>query len=148
VDTGSRLRLAGEGEGGQLGGPPGDLYVDIEVREHPDYRRAGLDLHCRLPVTFSQAALGATLRVPLLAGEQEDLSIPAGSQSGALFRIKGRGVPRLDGRGRGDLVVSIRIETPKRLTKKARDLLRQLAEEEKEQVAGRGPLERVRDLPG
>jgi molecular chaperone DnaJ len=146
VDDGSRLRLAGEGEAGPRGGPPGDLYVILHVKPHPDFRREGLDLHCRVPVTFSEAALGAALKVPTVNGE-EDLRIPAGVQSGAALRLRGKGVPRLDGRGRGDQVVTVHVETPRRLSRKARQLLQELAgEEQRAAGAGQGLFERVREL--
>jgi molecular chaperone DnaJ len=148
VDEGSRLRLVGEGEGGRRGGPPGDLYVVLHVRDHPDFRRHGNDIHCRVPITFTQAALGATLRVPTVDGD-EDLKIPGGTQSGTSFRLPGGGAPRLGGGGRGDQVVTVHVETPPRLTRRARELLRELAEEE-ETVSrgGQSLFERVRDLLG
>ncbi|MFQ5766704.1 MAG: molecular chaperone DnaJ [Acidobacteriota bacterium] len=146
VDDGSRLRLAGEGEGGRRGGPPGDLYVFLRVAEHPHFRREGLDIHCRLPITFSQAALGAEIRVPTVDGKA-NLKIPAGAQSGESFRLRGKGVPRLNGRGRGDQIVTIQVKTPRRLSRRARALLEELAAEESggERV-GHGLFERVKTL--
>ncbi len=146
VDDGARLRLAGEGEGGMRGGPAGDLYVVLHVKPHPDFRRDGLDIHCRVPISFSQAALGAALQVPTVDGEEE-LSIPAGIQSGASVRLRGKGVPRLDGRGRGDQVVTVHVETPRRLSRRARQLLEELAEEEQRSARqGQGLFDRVREL--
>lgn len=148
VDDGARLRLPGEGEGGRLGGPPGDLYVVLRVRDHPHFRREGDDLHCRIPITFSQAALGATVRVASLDGEH-DLKVPPGLQSGSALRLRGLGVPHLGGRGRGDLVVTLHVETPRRLSRKARELLRDLAgEEERGRAEGVGLFDRVKDLIG
>ncbi|MFQ5669833.1 MAG: molecular chaperone DnaJ [Acidobacteriota bacterium] len=146
VDTGSRLRLLGEGEGGRRGGPPGDLFVVLHVKEHPDFRREGFDLHCRIPITFSQAALGKTVKVPTVSGEAT-LRIPAGVQSGASFRLRGKGVPHLNGSGRGDQIVTVHVETPRHLSRKSRELFRQLAEEESPASGeGQGLFERVRDL--
>jgi molecular chaperone DnaJ len=148
VDEGTRLRLAGEGEGGLSGGPPGDLYVVLHVRPHPDFQRQGDDLHCRVPLTFSQAALGATLQVATVEGESE-LTIPAGTQSGSSFKIRGKGVPRLGGRGRGDQVVTVHVETPRRLSKRSRELLEALAREEGAgRSGGQGLFDRLRDLLG
>ncbi len=134
VDDGSTLRLTGRGHAGGRGGPPGDLYVHLRVRPHDRFTRAGYDLvHVlRLPVT--QAALGAHLAFETLDGT-EDLVVPAGTQTGRMFRLRDRGVPRVDGRGRGDLVVQVEVETPVGLTKAQEALLRQLSEERSEAVA-------------
>lgn len=126
VDSGTRLRMAGQGEPGVNGGPHGDLYIFLEVREHPFFERRGADLYCTIPVTFSQAALGTRLPVPTLHGEY-DLEIPEGTQSGQLFRVKGKGLPNPHG-GRGDLYVSIRVEVPSKLTREQRRLLEQLGQ--------------------
>jgi molecular chaperone DnaJ len=146
VDEGSRLRLSQEGEGGRGGGPPGDLYVVLHVKEHPDFRRDGLDLHCRVPVSFTQAALGTVLQVPTVNGQAE-LKVPAGVQSGTTLRLRGEGVPRLGSGGRGDQVVTLHVETPRRLTRRGRELLEELAEEEgKRARSGQSLFERVREL--
>jgi molecular chaperone DnaJ len=148
VDTGARLRLSGEGEGGSRGGPPGDLYVVLHVREHADFQRDGEDIHCLVPITFSQAALGATISVATVHGEH-DLEISPATQSGARFRLKGQGVPRLGRRGKGDQVVMVHVETPRRLSKQARKLLEELATEEGASVrSGQGLFERVREILG
>lgn len=128
VDTGSRLRLAGEGNAGTEGGPPGDLYIVVEVRPHPIFQRRGDDIYLELPIRFTQAALGAKVKVPTLNGE-EILEIPAGTQTGETFRLRGKGIPRLQGWGKGDQYVVVKIEVPKSLSKRAQDLLRQLDEE-------------------
>lgn len=128
VEPGSRLRVAGEGEAGYHGGPPGDLYVIILVNEHPVFKRQGDDIYCDVPVTFPQAALGTELKVPTLEGE-EKLRIPEGTQSGTVFRLRGKGVLNLNGMGRGDQLVRINVTTPSRLTRRQRELLEQLAEE-------------------
>ena len=127
VDTGSQLRIAGEGEGGLAGGPPGDLYVVVRVAEHAFFKRDGSSLFCEMPVNVAQAALGATLDVPTLDGGTTRLSIPEGTQTGASFRIRGQGVHNLGARGRGDLHVAIRVVTPTRLSAEQKKLLEQLA---------------------
>jgi molecular chaperone DnaJ len=126
VETGTRLKLAGEGEAGVRGGPPGDLYVVITVQEHPIFLRQGDDLYCEIPISFTQAALGAQMEIPTISGRAV-LKIPPGSQTGAEFRIKGKGLPNVRGYGRGDLVARIFVEVPTHLTAKQRDLLEQYA---------------------
>jgi molecular chaperone DnaJ len=125
VDTSTRLRVAGEGEPGPNGGPPGDLYVVLEVKEHPFFERRGADLYCTIPVSIVQAALGTELQVPGLTAE-EKLKIPEGTQSGAVFRIKGKGMPDPRGGGRGDLYYHVRVMTPVKLTREQRKLVEQL----------------------
>jgi molecular chaperone DnaJ len=125
VDTGTRLRVAGEGEPGPNGGPAGDLYVILEVKEHPFFERRGADLYCTIPVSVVQAALGTELQVPGLNGE-ERLKIPEGTQSGAVFRIKGKGMPDPRGGGKGDLYYHVRVMTPVKLTREQRKLVEQL----------------------
>jgi molecular chaperone DnaJ len=145
VDDGMQLRLAGEGEVGGGGARPGDLYVLIHVREHPVFRREGQDLHCGLEITFSQAALGAIRAVPTIDGEHT-LTIPAGTQSGTRFRLKGKGVPALDGRGRGDHYVAVHVRTPEGLDAEQRELFERLSEIEGEPVPDRGLFDRVKDI--
>lgn len=128
VDAGSRLRISGEGESGAYGGEPGDLYVVVNVKEHDYFERDGADLYCMMPVSFSQAALGGEIHVPTLGGENEKLKIPEATQGGTTFRIRGKGIPYLNGRGRGDLFVTLRVMTPQKLTREQRRLLEQLAE--------------------
>lgn len=125
VDTGTRLRVAGEGEPGPNGGPAGDLYVVLEVKEHAYFERRGADLYCTIPVSMAQAALGTELQAPGLSGE-ERLKIPEGTQSGAVFRIKGKGLPDPRGGGKGDLYYHVRVMTPTKLTKEQRKLMEQL----------------------
>jgi molecular chaperone DnaJ len=125
VEDGTRIRFAGLGESGLFGGPSGDLYVVLHVKEHPFFEREGNDLHCVIPVSFAQAALGAQIEVPTLEGEHT-LKVPEGTQSGAKFRIRSKGVPVLNGRGKGDLFVEIRVQTPSKLTKRQRELLEEL----------------------
>jgi len=125
VDTGTRLRVQGEGEPGPNGGPAGDLYVVLEVKEHTFFERRGADLYCTIPLSMAQAALGTELQVPGLSGE-ERLKIPEGTQSGAVFRVKGKGLPDPHGGGRGDLYYHVRVLTPTKLTKEQRKLMEQL----------------------
>ena len=128
VDTGTRLRLTGEGEGGAQGGPPGDLYVLLSVHEHPIFERADTDLHCEVPINVAQAALGVEIEVPALEGS-ETLRIPAGAQSGSTYRIRYKGVAGVrDGR-RGDLVIHIKVVVPAKMTKPQRQLFEQLLDE-------------------
>jgi len=125
VEDGTRIRFAGYGEAGAYGGPPGDLYVVLHVKEHPFFTREANDLHCVIPISFTQAALGDEIKVPTLEGEQT-LKIPEGTQSGTTFRIRNKGVPVLQGRGKGDLFVEVRAQTPTKLTKRQRELLQEL----------------------
>jgi molecular chaperone DnaJ len=125
VDTGTRLRVAGEGEPGPNGGPAGDLYVVLEVKEHPFFERRGADLYCTIPISVAQATLGTELQVPGLNGE-ERLKIAEGTQSGAVFRIKGKGLADPRGGGKGDLYYHVRVLTPTKLTREQRKLIEQL----------------------
>ena len=134
VDEGSTLRLTGRGAAGMRGGLPGDLYVRLRVRPHERFERHGDDLVHELPITMAQAALGAHLMLETLDGF-EDLVIPRGTQSGKVFKLKHRGVPRLDGRGRGDLLVQVRVEIPTTLDEESEDLLRRYATVRGEDVA-------------
>lgn len=128
VDTGTKLRLAGEGEAGINGGPPGDLFLVVEVEPNPLFERDGADLHTHLTLAFPQAALGCSIPVKTLEG-QVSLEIPPGTQPGSVFRIKGKGMPRLRGVGRGDLFVHVAIEVPRTLTEKQKLLLQAYAKE-------------------
>ncbi|MGH9902849.1 MAG: DnaJ C-terminal domain-containing protein, partial [Pyrinomonadaceae bacterium] len=147
VETGSRLRIAGEGESGTGGGPAGDLYVVIHVKEHEEFERQGNNLYSSVPVTFAQAALGAEITVQTLEG-QESLKVPAGTQTGTVFRLKGHGMPVLGGRGRGDLFVSVTVVTPTTLTRDQRRLLEQLADIEDQDLQDKGLMDKVRDIFG
>ena len=126
VDSGTRLRMAGQGEPGTNGGPPGDLYIFLEVKEHPFFERRGADLYCTVPISFPQATLGTTVKIPTLQGEQE-LVIPEGTQSGQIFRQKGKGLPNPHG-GRGDLYVNVRVVVPSKVSREQRRVLEQLGE--------------------
>ncbi|MET0289109.1 MAG: molecular chaperone DnaJ [Pseudoxanthomonas sp.] len=122
VDSGDRIRLSGEGEAGPAGTPPGDLYVEVRVREHDIFQRDGDDLHCEVPIRISQAALGDTIRVPTLNGEAE-IRVPAETQTGKLFRLRGKGVKSVRSRTEGDLFCKVLVETPVNLTPEQRELL-------------------------
>jgi molecular chaperone DnaJ len=134
VDRDVRVRLAGEGEPGVNGGAPGDCFCVIEIEEHPLLQRDGRDLHCEVPITFSQAALGATVEVPTLDGPKP-LQIARGTQAGDVIRVRGQGMPEVRGRGIGDLHVHVHVEVPKTLSTKAEQLLRELAAEEQKAVS-------------
>jgi molecular chaperone DnaJ len=156
IATGQRLRLSGEGEAGPGGGPSGDLYVVIHVQEHPFFQRDGNDLYCEIPLNFTTLALGGEIQIPTLDG-QEAFAIPAGTQTGSTFRIRGQGMPDVSGRGRGDLLMTVKVSTPKKLSKEQRKLLEQLSETlPKEQFeptpvgdqADKGLFDRVKDIFG
>lgn len=132
VENGSQMRIRGEGEAGEHGGPSGDLFVVIHVKEHNFYRRDGENLACRIPVSFVQAALGARLPIPVLGDEKEfELDIPAGTQPGQVIRIQGMGMPALRGmRKRGDLYVEIIVKIPEKLSQRQTEILREFADTE------------------
>lgn len=134
VDNGMQLCLRGEGEPGPGGGPRGDLYVDLRVKEHPLFDREGRNLLCQIPVTYTQLCLGAEIEIPLLRG-RHNLVIPAGTQPDEAFRLAGKGLPDPHGGSRGDLFVHLRLEVPRRLEERQEELLRELAEEEKTNVS-------------
>ena len=125
VEDGTRIRFSGLGEAGGFGGPAGDLYVVLHVKEHPFFAREGNDLHCVIPISFAQAALGTEIKVPTLDGEHA-LKVPEGVQSGTTMKIRGKGVPVLNGHGKGDLFVEVRVQTPGKLSKRQRELLQEL----------------------
>jgi molecular chaperone DnaJ len=126
VDTGTRLRSLGNGEGGVRGGPAGDLYVVIHVREHEVFQRDGDDLLCEVPISFVNAALGSEIEVPTLTG-RASIRVPTGTQPGTMFRLKGRGVKNVQGLGHGDLLVRVAVEVPTRLTAEQRAKLEEFA---------------------
>jgi len=155
IATGQRLRLYGEGEHGSAGGPPGDLYVVVHVQEHAFFHREGDDLYCEVPVTFPTLALGGDVRVPTLVGDEE-IKVPAGTQPGARFKLRSKGMPNVSGRGVGDLYVIARAAVPKKLSREQKDLLEKLArvmpQEKVEAAAGDGGekpfFEKVKDIFG
>ena len=145
VETGSRLRVTGEGEDGVNGGPKGDLYVFIHVAEHESFERQRENLYTSVPISFTQAALGAEIKVKTLMGE-EDLKIPAGTQTGTVFRIKNQGMPSLSGGGKGDLFVAVTLVTPKSLSRDQRKLFEKLSEVEDTNFEEEGFMDKVRNI--
>ena len=127
VDTGDRIRVGGEGQAGERGGPPGDLYVEIQVRQHPIFVRDGANLYCEVPIGFTMAALGGELEVPTLDG-RVSLKVPAETQTGRLFRLRGKGVRPVRGPGLGDLICKVTVETPVSLSRRQKELLHELDE--------------------
>ena len=139
VETGTRIRLAGEGEAGMRGGPSGDLYIFIEVREHSLFKRDGADLYCRVPVSMASAALGGDIEVPTIEGGKSRVKIPEGSQSGRQMRLRGKGMPVIRSSEKGDMFIELAVETPVNLTSRQKELLREfqdLSAENNPQSAG------------
>lgn len=129
VETGTRIRLAGEGEAGMRGGPSGDLYIFIEVKDHELFERDGPNLFCRVPVSMSTAALGGSIEVPTIDGGRGRVQIPGGSQSGRQMRLRGKGMPPLRGGGTGDMIIELAVETPVNLTSRQKELLQEFEKE-------------------
>ncbi|MHB1844653.1 MAG: molecular chaperone DnaJ [Deltaproteobacteria bacterium] len=149
LETGSRIRVTGEGEPGERGGPPGDLYVVLHVREHPIFRREDQHVICEMPISFSQAALGAQIDVPTLDGKVK-MKIPASTQTGRIFRLREKGIPSPNGHRRGDQLVRVTVETPTQLTREQRELLERFAQlsGEESHPQSKGFLDKVRELFG
>ncbi len=147
VDTGTRIRVTGKGEAGPFGAPPGDLYIFLHVKRHAVFERDGTTLVTRVPISFTTAALGGQIEIPGLDGERMAIDIPAGIQSGKQLRRRGGGMPVLQGRGRGDLVVEVSVETPTKLTARQKELLRELQETEtgEECPESKGFFDRLKD---
>lgn len=147
VEEGTRIRYGGEGDAGRRGGPKGDLYVILSIRKHDFFERRGQDLHCVLPISFPQAALGAEIEIPGIEGPIE-IKIPEGTQSGKELRVKGRGVPYLNERGSGDLVVKVAVQIPRKLNRAQRELVEQLAEtlSVENKPASPGLIDKMKDL--
>ena len=135
IDTGAKMRLRGNGEGGRKGGPAGDLYVIIHVEPHEFFQREGDLIYCRFPLTMDQAALGCKPEVPTIHGKKK-LTIPKATQSGETFSLKNEGVPHLMGSGRGDMIVEVQVMTPTKLSKKQKELLKEFAELERKKEKG------------
>ncbi|MGH9563940.1 MAG: molecular chaperone DnaJ, partial [Terracidiphilus sp.] len=147
VEEGTRIRYGGEGDAGRRGGPKGDLYVILSIRRHDFFERRGQDLYCVLPISFPQAALGAEIEIPGIEGPIE-IKIPEGTQSGKELRVKGHGVPYLNERGSGDLVVRVAVQIPRKLNRAQRELVTQLAETlaVDNKPASPGLIEKMKDL--
>jgi molecular chaperone DnaJ len=150
VEDGTRIRLAGEGEAGVRGGPPGDLYIFLSVKPHPFFQRDGADLYCRVPISMVRAALGGDIQVHSLDGLEIKLKVPEGSQSGKQIKAKGKGMPVLRGRDHGDLHVQISVETPQKLTKRQKELLMEFEKESSHEThpEEHGFFARMKDLFG
>ena len=144
VDDGSRIRLSGNGEAGTRGGPAGDLYVYLSIAQHPRYRRDGADLFIDVPIAFTQAALGGIVEIDALDGNAE-LTVVAGTQSGSSYRLRGRGMPTVRGSGRGDLIVSVHVVVPQKLSRKEREVLEQFALLGGDRIDERSFFDRVKD---
>jgi len=123
IEDGTRIRLAGEGEAGLRGGPPGDLYIFLEVASHEFFQRDGADLYCRVPISMASAALGGEFEVPAIDGSKVKVKVPSGTQTGRRFRLAGKGMPVLRAKQTGDMYVQVAVETPQNLTKRQRELL-------------------------
>lgn len=149
VEDDSRLRVPGEGDAGERGGPPGDLYVLIRIKKHPLFKREGSDLVYEMPISFVQASLGDTLEAPTL-DSTVDLKIPAGTQSGTSFRIKGQGMPHMRWGGKGNLLVKVKVVTPKKLSPKQKELLREFADASGEEIytEDKGFFDKMKDAMG
>ena len=156
IASGQRLRLTGEGEAGAMGGPSGDLYVVVHVAEHAFFHRDGNDLLCEIPVNFTTLALGGEIRVPQVLGDTEPFKIPEGTATSTTFRLRNKGMPDVSGRGHGDLLVTVKAITPKKLSREQRKLLEQLAgllppqqfEPTPKQEEERGIFDKVKDIFG
>ena len=144
VDNGTRLRISGEGEAGEKGGPSGDLYVQIRVKEHKIFKREDNDIYLEVPISFVQACLGDEVDIPTLRGKIQ-MKIPASTQSNTMFRIKGKGISSLRGFGKGDEFVKVVVETPKKLTKKQKDLLKEFDKLNKEKPL-KSFLDKIKDV--
>jgi len=147
VDEGTRIRLAGEGEAGVRGGPPGDLYIFVHLARHPIFQREGTTLFAKCPVSFTTAALGGCIEVPGLDKQKHQINIPVGIQSGKQLRQRGAGMPVMNGRGYGDMVIQVEVETPTKLTAKQREILEQFRETEtgEECPASKGFFQKLKD---
>jgi len=150
VEDGTRIRYQEQGDAGVNGGPAGDLYIVLKVKPHPFFEREDKDLHCSVPVSFTQAALGAEIMVPTLEGGEHKLKVPEGTQSGTVFRVRGKGVPALQSSAKGDMYVHVRVQTPAKLSKRQRELLTELGGtfEIENKPEPRSLLEKMKDIFG
>lgn len=148
VEEGARMLYSGEGEAGAAGGPSGDLYVVLHAKPHNFFEREGKDLFCTVPISFTQAALGSEIEVPTLEGKHT-IKVPEGTQTGTVFKVRNKGVPVLNGHGRGDLMVELKVKTPGKLNKRQRELLQELASLSGDETAdNRNILNKVKDILG
>jgi molecular chaperone DnaJ len=148
IDTGSRLRIQGEGEQGLYGGPPGDLYITIVVKPHPMFKRDGYNLICNLGIDFVQAALGAEIEISLLGGAEHTLVIPEGTQPGDVLTVRGKGVPHLHSHRTGDLRVIVNVKIPTKLSKRQKELLANFHDGSDNKTGKKGIIDRFKDAMG
>ena len=148
VEDGTRIRLSGEGEAGTRGGPAGDLYVFLSVRQHQLFEREGADVHCRVPISMVQATLGGNIDVPTLDGKMARINIPAGAQGGHQFRLRGKGMPIVRSAQRGDMYIEINVETPTNLTSKQKELLKEFEKAGKTSPESEGFFSKVKEMFG
>ncbi|MGD9883147.1 MAG: molecular chaperone DnaJ [Reyranella sp.] len=148
VEDGTRIRLSGEGEAGQRGGPAGDLYVFLSVRRHQLFEREGADIHCRVPISMVQATLGSNIEVPTLDGKMARVNIPAGAQGGHQFRLRGKGMPIMRSTQHGDMYIEINVETPTNLTAKQKELLKEFENAGKTSPTSEGFFSKVKEMFG
>ena len=148
VEDGTRIRLAGEGEAGVRGGPTGDLYIFLSIKPHEFFQRDGADVFCRVPISMTTAALGGTIEVPTLDGSRVKMPVPAGTETGKQFRLKGKGMPVLRSKVQGDMYIQVEVETPKNLTERQRELLEEFEKraEGREQPGDAGFFSRVKEF--
>ena len=148
VEDGTRIRLAGEGEAGVRGGPTGDLYIFLSIKPHEFFQRDGADVFCRVPIAMTTAALGGNIEVPTLDGSRVKMPVPAGSETGKQFRLKGKGMPVLRSKVQGDMYIQVEVETPKNLTRRQRELLEEFEKESKAEnnPASSGFFSRVKEF--
>ena len=147
VDTGSKLKVTGEGEMGEFGGPRGDLYIFVNVKEHEFFKREGTNIYCSVPISFVKAVFGGEIKVPTLYGE-EVLEIPSGSPSGRVFKFKGKGLPRVGGTHRGDQIITVYIDVPKKLNQRQKELLEEFAKASGEEIkkTSKGLKDKLKDI--
>ena len=148
IDDGTRIRLAGEGEAGVMGGPPGDLYIFLSIRPHAFFKREGADLYCRMPISMTQAALGGTFEVPTIDGGRTKVKVPEGTQTGRQFRLRGKGMPVMRTQQHGDMYIQVVVETPRNLSRRQRELLEAFEEESSDEnhPESHGFFSRVREF--
>lgn len=148
VEEGTRIRLAGEGEAGARGAPPGDLYIFLSIKPHPLFKRDGDMLYCQVPIPMTTATLGGQIEVPTIEGKRARIKIPEGTQSGRQFRLRGKGMPELNGGFVGDMIIETSVETPVNLTKRQRELLEEFAAEGGDKISPRseGFFSKVKDI--
>jgi molecular chaperone DnaJ len=151
VEDGTRIRLAGEGEAGLRGGPPGDLYIFLSIKPHAFFQRDGADIFCKVPIAMTTAALGGQIDVPTLEGQSARVRVPEGTESGKQFRLKGKGMPVLRSKATGDLYIQVEVETPKNLSRRQRELLEEFEKAGKRETTSpesHGFFARVKDFFG